>query len=93
MNPVRDILMQFDESATPVRFSLFAILDDSADEEAIRMTLADVGMNIAVDLGILERIEATTADGIAFSTIENSYAADVSRITWPPNRPDPDGAT
>lgn len=91
-NAVRDVLMQFDDSATPVRYSLFAVLDDVADEEAIRKVLADVGGAVPVELGVLERIEAATADGIAFSAIENSYAADVTQVTWRAGQPGPEGA-
>lgn len=90
---VRDVLMQFDDAQTPVRFSLFAVLENSSDEDAIRVLLADIGRAIPEDLGLLDQIEAATADGIAFSTIENSYAADVTQITWRPNRTGPEGAT
>ena len=34
---VRDVLMQFDDEAQPVRFSLLALLDSDADQEKARV--------------------------------------------------------
>jgi hypothetical protein len=90
---VRDVLMQFDDDTDPVRFSLFAVLDADVDEEEVRVWLAEVGTAIPTDLGIADRIEAATADGIAYSVIETSYAADVTQVTWRPGQPGPEGAT
>ncbi len=89
---VRDVLMQFDDEADPVRFSMFAILDSESDEDAVRIWLAEVSTAIPTDLGIADRIEAATADGIAYSVIETSYAADVTQVTWRPGQPSPEGA-
>ena len=90
---VRDVLMQFDDSTSPVRFSLFAVLDNATDEDPVRKWLAEVAVSVPNDLGIADQLEAATADGIAFSTIEQSYAADVTQVTWRPGQPGPDGAT
>lgn len=90
---VRDVLMQFDDSGEPVRYSLFAVLDDSADEAEVRNWLAQVSQAVPTDLGLADQIEAADASGIAFSTIESSYAADVSLVTWRRDRQDPEGAT
>lgn len=90
---VRDVLMQFDDAQTPVRYSLFAVLDDSADEDAIRALLAEIGHAVPTALGVLDRSEAATAERMAFSTIEQSYAADVTRVTWRPDQPSSEGAT
>lgn len=68
------------------------ILDDAADEADVRAWLARVSHAVPTDLGVADRIEAADADGIAFSTIESSYAADVSVVTWRRNRLDPEGA-
>jgi len=89
---VRDVLMQFGDGKPP-RYSLFAVLDDPADEADVRAWLALVAQAIPVELGVADQIEAAGADGIAFSTIEISYSADVSQVTWPRSRPDPEGAT
>jgi hypothetical protein len=90
---VRDVLMQFDEEAEPVRFSLFAVLAAGTDEQAVRAWLADIATSVPADLGVADRIEAATADGIAFSVVETSYAADVTKLTWRPGEPGPEGAT
>jgi hypothetical protein len=42
---------------------------------------------------VADQIEAAGASGIAFSTVEGSYAADVSLVTWRRDQPDPEGAT
>jgi hypothetical protein len=89
---VRDVLMQFDDSGDPVLYSLFAVLDDPDDEAEVRAWLGRVSGEVPVQLGVADQIEAATADGIAFSTIESSYAADVSQVTWRRDRPDPEGA-
>ena len=90
---VRDVLMQFDDSGNPVRYSLFAILEDPAEEAEIRTWLAGVSRAVPTDLGVADQIEAADASGIAFSTIESSYAADVSLVTWRRDQPEPEGAT
>ena len=90
---VRDVLMQFDDSGEPVRYSLFAVLDDSADEAEVRSWLARIAQAVPTDLGLADQIEAADASGIAFSTIESSYAADVSLVTWRRDQPHPEGAT
>lgn len=89
---VRDVLMQFGDGQPP-RYSLFAVLDDPADEAVVRAWLALVAQAVPVALGVADQIEAAGADGIALSTIEISYSADVSQVTWPRSRPDPEGAT
>jgi len=90
---VRDVLMQFDDSGNPVRYSLFAVLDDPADKEDVRAWLAQVSHAVPTALGVADQIEAADASGIAFSTIESSYAADVSLVTWRRDQPDPEGAS
>jgi hypothetical protein len=89
---VRDVLMQFDEAGNPTRFSLFAVLENEADEHDARSWLSEVALEIPSDLGVADRIEAATASGISLQLIEDSYSADVSQVTWRPNNPDPQGA-
>ncbi len=89
---VRDVLMQFEDGES-VRYSLFAVLDNPDDEDDVRAWLARVAQAVPVDLGVADQIEAATADGIAFSTIESSYSADVSQVTWRRDRPKPEGST
>jgi len=90
---VRDVLMQFDEINDPVRFSLFAVLRYAEDEPDVREWLATIAMRIPAEMGIADEIHAAPATGISLHVIETSYAADVSRLTWPSTRPEPTGAT
>lgn len=90
--PVRDVLMQFDETASPVRFSLFAVLEDDVDEHKVRNWLSSIALDIPSDLDVADRIEAASASGISLQLIEDSYSADVSLVTWRRNNPDPEGA-
>jgi hypothetical protein len=90
---VRDVLMQFDETSSPTRFSLFAVLESGADEDEVRSWLSAVALKVPSDLGVTDQIEAVTASRISLELIEDSYSADVSQVTWRPNNPDPEGAT
>ena len=89
---VRDVLMQFDESANPPLFSLFAVLETAADANDVRTWLAGVSLKIPTDLGVVDRIEAATAQGISLELIEASYSADVTQVTWRSSNPKPEGA-
>jgi len=79
---VRDVVMQFDDSTQPIRFSLFAILEGENDYEAARDWLSRISQRIPVELGVADELEAATADGTALSLIETGYSADVTQITW-----------
>jgi hypothetical protein len=89
---VRDILMQFDDTAEPVRCSLFAVLDDAADEEDVLVWLSSIALKIPVELGVVDQIAAATARGISLELIETAYSADVAQLTWRPNSPAHEGA-
>jgi hypothetical protein len=89
---VRDVLMQFDETTDPVRFSLFAILAEDIETGAVREWLAGIGGRIPPELGLVDEVEAAPASGISLQLIEDSYAADVSQLTWRPNQSGPEGA-
>jgi hypothetical protein len=88
---VRDVLMQFGDGSPP-RYSLYAVLEDAADEREVRAWISRVAMAVPTTLGVADEIQAATADGIAISTVERSYSADVSQLTWSRGRPDPEGA-
>lgn len=90
---VRDILMQFDTGNSQVRYSLFAVLDNSADQEEVRIWLSAIVLEIPVELGIADRIEAATTSGISLELVETAYSADVTQLTWRTNDPLPQGAT
>jgi hypothetical protein len=89
---VRDVLMQFDDSSEPVRFSLFAVVDDEQDAGAVREWLAGIASRVPAELGIGDELEAAPAERISLQLIEQSYAADVTQLTWRPGQPEPDGA-
>jgi hypothetical protein len=61
---VRDILMQFEIGSQPVRYSLFAVLDRAADEAEVRSWLSGIALEVPVELGIADQIEAATAGGV-----------------------------
>jgi hypothetical protein len=89
---VRDVLMQFDDSSEPVRYSLFAVVDDEQDAEAVREWLAGIASRVPAELGIGDELEAAPAERISLQLIEQSYAADVTQLTWRPGQPEPEGA-
>jgi hypothetical protein len=89
---LRDVLMQFDATLEPVRFSLFAVLENAEDRDAAREWLAEIAIAIPETLGIADELDAAAANGISLHLIETSYAADVAQLTWRPNAPDPEGA-
>jgi hypothetical protein len=89
---VRDVLMDLDDSTKPHQFSLYAVIQDDQDAEQVRTWLADIARAIPVELGVPAQLLAATAASISIETLEQSYAADVSRLTWRPNSPNPEGA-
>jgi hypothetical protein len=89
---VRDVLMQLDPTQDPVRFSLYAVLVDPADEVDVRSWLATVATGVPAELGVADVLEAAPATRISLHLVETSYSADVTALTWRPNRPDPEGA-
>jgi len=90
---IHDVLMQFDETTEPPRFSLFAVLDEAGDEDRVREWLAGITARVPVELGVADELEAAPATGISHDLVETSYAADVTQLTWRPNRPEPEGAS
>lgn len=92
---VRDVLMQFDESVDPPKYSLFAIVDDddgqrSPNLDEVRDWLAEIALKVPLDLGVADELEAATPSGVSLRLIETSYAAEISQITW--KRDGPEGA-
>lgn len=89
---VRDVLMLFDESTAPIRYSLFAVLEEERDEQPVREWLAGIASRVSPEIGIGDQFEAATAERISLQLIEQSYAADVTQLTWRPSEPEPTGA-
>jgi hypothetical protein len=85
---VRDVLMQFDEAQRPPRFSLFAVIRHTADEQEVREWLADIALSIPVELGIGDEFVAVTSQQVTLHLIETSYAADVTQMTWRGSTPE-----
>lgn len=85
---VRDLLIEFDETSDPPRFSLIAVLLNSADEQDVRAWLAQIAQAIPTQLGVSDRIEAAPATQISLQLVESSFAADVTQLTW--RRPVPE---
>lgn len=79
---VRDVLMQFDATPVPPRFSLYAIIEEIKDEQLVREWLAEIAQAIPTELGLGDVIEAATADQVSLTLVETSYAADVTQLTW-----------
>jgi hypothetical protein len=79
---VRDVYMQFDRTGSDVRFALYGVITDNADKGKIREWLADCALQVPTDLGVPSTIEAVPASEISFATIETSYCADLSQLTW-----------
>jgi|SRR5450755_926596 hypothetical protein len=89
---VRDVLMLFDEDPEPIRYSLFAILEEASDEVLVREWLAGIASRVPPEMGIGDQFEAVTAERISLQLLEQSYAADVTQLTWRPSEPEPTGA-
>ena len=89
---LRDVLMQFDQTRDPIRFSLFAVLERPEDRDVAREWLAEIAIAIPETLGVADQLDARAADGISLHLVETSYAADVAQLTWPRNNPEPQGA-
>ena len=79
---VRDVYMQFDGTGTDVTFSLYGMITENADRTKIREWLAECALQVPRSLGVASRIEATPASEVSFATIETSYCADLSQLTW-----------
>ena len=65
---LRDVLMQFDSTVEPVRFSLFAVLERPEDREPAREWLAEIATAIPDSLGIADQLDARAADGSVCSS-------------------------
>jgi hypothetical protein len=88
---VHDVLLQFDDSTSPPRVALFAVVEPDVDADAVRRWLADAANSVPTALGLVFAIDVGTKDETSLHLIESSYAADVTQITW--RSPDPEGAT
>lgn len=88
---VHEVLMQFDDSASPPRVALFAVVADTADKQIVRTWLSDASLRIDTKLGVVAHVDVATKAETSLVLIENSYAADLSQLTW--RGEEPTGAT
>jgi len=79
---VHDVLMQIDDTKEPPHVALFAVITDDADRAAIDQWLGDTSIRIDTSLGVVARHQSGTKSETPLSLIEQSYAADLSQLTW-----------
>lgn len=94
----RDVLAQFWDEDGEIRYSLVAVIPGGSFEPtserviAARTWLADAVRDVPPELGIAEQLDGYGDDDVTLGYIEGSYSLDLSRLSWPPNRPGPIGA-
>jgi hypothetical protein len=84
---VHEVLMQFDDSASPPKVALYAVVGDSADKHVVRTWLSEASLRINTELGLVAHINVATKAETSLVLIENSYAADLSQVTWRGEQP------
>lgn len=77
-----DVLMQF-RTGHPNRFVLWAVVKEGTDPQPFGEWLTQAALHVGDSLGILDREPiVVTKRRLSLDVIENSYAADLSMITW-----------
>jgi hypothetical protein len=84
---VHEVLMQFNESTSPPEVALFAVVGDTADKQEVRDWLSGASLRINTELGVVSHIDVATKPETSLALIENSYAADLSQLTWGGQQP------
>jgi hypothetical protein len=86
-----DVLMQFSEGSPP-RFVLVAVAIDGVNAEGIAQWLVNASLQIPAELGVLGQAPTVlTKRTLSIQFLEDSYAADLSAVTW--RKSSPSGAT
>lgn len=94
----RDVLAQYWDEDGVTKYTLVAVLPDgphAANSEAVtdaRTWLADSVRDVPAALGVAVSLHAYGDDTISLQYLEGSYSVDLTRLSWPPNRPGPTGA-
>jgi len=94
----RDVLAQYWDAEGVTKYTLVAVLSggpyDATSDDIVdaRTWLADSVRDVPADLGVAVSLEAYGDDAITLQYLEGSYSVDVSRLSWPPNKPGPAGA-
>jgi hypothetical protein len=83
---VREILAQF-RTGEQTRFRLIAVVAPGADRGKVRSLLAEACLDVPTEIGTLDQLVLGTATEISLDVIENSFAVDVSQITWGRGQP------
>lgn len=83
---VREILAQF-RIGELTRFRLIAVILPKADRAKIRSLLAEACLDVPIEIGTVDQIVVGPATEISLDVIENSFAIDVSQITWGRGQP------
>lgn len=78
---VHDVLVQF-EVGEPPQFYLYVVITENADSAKIRRWIADAISRVPVSLGVMGGLEVGTKSEVPLDLIENSYSADLKKITW-----------
>ncbi len=84
---VHEVLMQFYDTETPPRVALFAVITDVADRDAVLRWLSEAALRVDQSLGIVAHMDAARRSETPLSLIEESYAADLSQVTWATEQP------
>jgi hypothetical protein len=79
---VHDLLVQFDLDLAPPRYVLVAIVAKGADRDGVRTWLAKVAASVPAELGVAQQLQVASKSEASIELLENSYAADVTQITW-----------
>jgi hypothetical protein len=86
LSEVREILVQF-RTGEPTRFRLIAVILPTAIRAKVRSLLAEACLDVPIEIGTLDQIVVGAATEISLDVIENSFAIDVSQITWGRGQP------
>jgi hypothetical protein len=93
----RDVLVRFQtNNEGQTQYELVAVLaDDKTDADTQNLTelwLAEISMAIPVDLGVALPFFALPPSEISLAYVEESFALDVTSVSWPFKNPGPQGA-
>jgi hypothetical protein len=78
---VHDVLLQF-HASDPPEYAIFAVITETADPEKIRKWIAEGARRVPTELGVMAGVEVGTKAEFTLDLLENSYSADLSKITW-----------
>lgn len=78
----QDVLMQFAEGEPP-QFVLWAVVADDSDPAPFETWLSEAALGVPPELGVMAELpQVVSKNRLSLEVLENSYAADLSNITW-----------